>query len=453
MKTVAIVVAETPIIRNLLRGDFMRVLRESGSCRVILVTNPDKKERFAKEFEDLEVVSVKPDSPKFLEKVLIFISKNSLKTGTVTFVQKREPDVATLKGFLKLIIKRFLWNVFGRSSMVQKLARRLELSRAPSESIALFFDTYKPDLIFSTIGLNTSADIPLLIEAKRRKIKTVGMVRGWDNFTSHGFLRVIPDHFLLQDEYLREVGIKYQFLKPEGLTVVGFPQYDYYFDSTLKEPREEFFKRLGISSDKKLILFGAMGDFLFAKEGEIAEIFEELVEEEKIPNNLVMLFRAHPAFDSPLEKMKSLKHVISDRNAVYPAGNLNDWDMGRREVSHLINSIVHSEMVINAGSTIGLDAIALEKPAISIAFEKTKMPYWFSAARFRDAYTHYEDLMRLGGMAPADSKEELARVINRYLKDPKADSVGREEVKKKFFSPFDGKVGERIGKIIIRELV
>lgn len=454
MKTLLICVSETPVVRNLLRGDFLKVILADTELKTVILTTPDKKERLQKEFEPkgIKVVAIATPRAGFIEKALTFISRNTLKTGTVTFNQNREPGRNSLVGKIKFITKRLLWGLVGRSHLFQKMFRFFELKRKPSRDIARLFDDIQPDLVFSTILINPNIDLPVIVEAKRRGIKTVAMVRGWDNFTSHGFMRVLPDLFLLQNEYLKEMGLKYQFMKPESLKVVGFPQYDYYFDQSLRESRETFLQKLNISPTKRVVLFGAMGDFLFPKEGEIAEIFEELIEEKKIPDDLVLVFRAHPAFESPLEQMKNLKHVIPDRVANYPSGQLNDWDMGRREVAHLINSIIHSEMTINAGSTIALDALALEKPAISIAFEKTKVPYWLSAARFRDAYTHYEYLMPLGGIGKADSKEELASVINRYLKNPEADREGRERVKKDFFSPFTGHVSETIGQIILEEI-
>lgn len=448
MRTLFLTVAEATAAKNLLRGSFWRSFRKDLAVRVILITSPDKRQEYEREFGERNVIveALTPQFPSLGGRLRAFIARNALRTGTVTLVQMR--DYYTRGNAAALAVKRILWRFMGRSKILQRLLRYGELFERPSGAVRELFDRYRPDGVFSTIAINDAIDLPVLREARRRKIKTVGMLRGWDNFTSHGFLRVLPDTFLLQNRYLKDMGAKYQFLRPETMEVVGWPQNDWFFRKDLIEPRDVFLKRLGIDPAKRMVLFGAMGDFLFPKEGEIAEVFEELVEQGKIPRDLVMLFRAHPAFLSPLEKIKSMRHVVPDRGARYSGGKIESWEMGEKEMTHLINSIIHSEMVITSGSTMALDAIALGKPAISAAFEKTPMPYWFSGKRFRDHYTHYEDMMKTRGVRRADSPEELARAINEYLVNPQKDGEGRKKLRQEFLEPQDGQAGKRTARIV-----
>ena len=48
--------------------------------------------------------------------------------------------------------------------------------------IDLLYDKYSPDLVFSTIVINDAFDVPILREAKKRNIRTVGAIRSWDSF-------------------------------------------------------------------------------------------------------------------------------------------------------------------------------------------------------------------------------------------------------------------------------
>lgn len=114
-----------------------------------------------------------------------------------------------------------------------------------------------------------------------------------------------------------------------------------------------------------------------------------------------------------------------------------------------MNSIAHSEMVITTGSTAGIDAIAMNKPVISAAFENRPINYWLSARRFRKHFTHYIHLVETGGVATADSPAEMALRITEYLENPQKDAEGRAHAKARFLSPLDGGAGGRIAKEVL----
>ena len=446
MKTIFITVPEASVTRNILRGSFWKHFNDGRNFRVVLIITPQKEEEYKKEFsgQDIILEPLPYIFPDFTEKIANFIAKNALRTGTAIFNQMRQYHDGG--NFFAMIIKRALRFVCGDSFLLQKVFRRLELLRSPHPMVRELFERHRPDAVFSTVAIHTEMDIPILREATRRGISTIATVRGWDNFTSHGFLRIVPDKLLLQNQYLKDMGVKHHFLSPHMMEVVGFPQNDWYFRKDWIEPREEFLKKLGVDQKKRMILFGAMGDFLFPKEGEIAEVFEELVESGKLPQDFVMVFRAHPAFPSPLDEMKRMKHVVPDRNAIYLSSQIDSWEMGEKEVAHLINSIVHSEMVVTSGSTMALDAVALGKSAISAAFEKSMVNYWISGRRFRRYYTHYEAMMATGGVKTADSPEDLVAAIMAYLANPAEDSEGRKKLAEEFLAPCDGHSGERIAQ-------
>lgn len=443
-----ITIGEASPTRNLLRGNFWRHLPKN--IRIIIITTEDKKNAYKNEFEGdlVKIETLPPVTVGFFERVLAFVARNALQTGTTQFNQMRQLHEGG--SLLALILKRGISIFLGRSRLLQKIVRRAELLRKPHPGIGALYDRYRPDGLFSTVAINAEVDVPMLREARRRNIFSVGMLRGWDNFTTHGFLRVVPDRMLLQNQYLKEMGEKYHFLNPNTLEVVGFPQNDWYFKKEWIEPREQFLKNWGINPQKRIVLFGAMGDFLFPREGEIADVFEDLVQSGKISSDAVMVFRAHPAFSSPLERMKRMSHVVPDRNALYLSSSVGSWEMGEKEMAYLLNSVVHSDVVVTAGSTMALDGIALEKPVVMAAFERTPTNYWLSAKRFSRHYTHYQALLNCGGIRVVASPEELASAINDYLENPDADEEGRLRARKHFLAPFDGRSGERIANCLMR---
>lgn len=446
MKTLLITVSEATTAKNLLRGTFWKHLNESREFRIILLCAPEKVDAYRREFggEGRLVESFSGAPPRPFERTLAFMARNAFATKTVTMNQMRQ--YVDAGGLVQLLAKRALQFLFGRSRIVHTLLRRGELSVRAHPKVVEIFRRHQPDVVFATNILSSDFDIPVLREALRQGIRTIGMPRGWDNFTAHGLVRIIPNTVLLPDEYARITGVKYQYLGQHRLVTVGFPHHDWFQQKDLIETRASFLKRLGIDPTKRFVLFGAQGDYLIPAEWELAEIFNDQVMSGSLPNDLVMIYRAHPTFESKPEKMTALEYIIYDRGAKYDNSDVRSWEMGREEIAHFVNSIVHSEMVITTGSTTALDGVALGKPAISAAFEKHPINYWLSARRIRHHWTHYMDLLRTGGVARADSPEELVAAINRYLEDPMQDKSGRERLTELFLEPLDGKSGQRIAK-------
>lgn len=443
MKTVLITVAEPGVTAALLRGSFWQALRAGPPLRIVVVTQPDRVAAYASEFGGesvaVEGLHVRPGTAA---RAVSFVAENTLRTGTVTFNHWRQ--YAYAGGRLSLFVKRALWRFGGSSRRLQALVRFFSLHVPPDAAVRRLFERYRPDVVFSTIMINQGIDVPVLREARRRKISSIGMLRGWDNLTSHGFLEALPERLLLQNRYLENKAVALQHIPVGRIAVVGFPLNDWYHRRDLIVPRETFLRSLGIDPKKRLILYGAMGEYLFRHEEDIPAALSLAIEQGRLPRDCVILFRAHPRYASSEDNIRRLPHVVWDRSATYLGSRERSWEMGEAEIAKLMNSIAYSEMVVTAGSTMALDAIAFGKPAISVAFETTPCPYWFSARRFRDHYTHFEDLMATGGVRSANSPEELVAAIQTYLNNPAADAAGRERARELFLAPDDGQCGERI---------
>lgn len=448
MKTIFIT-ARVPIIaRYILRTKLLDLLKKEGGIRVVLLVSRQHQEAYEKEFGEAAIIAGLPPMPhSFLSRLFLLCSHIGLDVSTNTLIRMRECQKEG-RSALIMRMKGFFTRLIHNSRLFKNIVRRLELLLSPSLELAHAFDMYRPSLVFATALMDDVFDIPVLREAKRRNIETVAMARNWDNFVTFGFTLLLPDWLITQNEFLRETAVQFQGMPDTQIRVIGFPLFDWYVKKELLQSREEFCRELGIDAQKKIILYGAMGDFLFKHEGEIADVFEELAEQGKIREPSVMIFRAHPAFLSPLEKMKTMRHVIPDKSRAerWSVGDPNS-DFG--DLKHFINSLYHSDIVVTAASTVGMEGVAFDKPAISVAFEKIKTPYWLSAARFRDHFYHWMELMQCGGVQKADSPEEFADAINAYFENPRLNAEGRERARRKFVYPYDGKATERLAQLLI----
>ncbi len=349
------------------------------------------------------------------------------------------------------VLKRLVWLIFGRSRLFQWILRGVDGLIPTDPRIKNIFDKYRPDLVFTTVAMFAEMDAEILREAKRRHVPTVGMSRGWDIYTNSGIMRIVPDKLLVHNRYAEETAQTHQFISQSKILRVGFPRNDYFLRSNLYEPREEFLAKLGIDPKKRIIFFGAMENFWFPHDDEIARTFDELVECGKLPSDLMMLFRPYPGSAGPVERIRGLKHVVPDIRS-FTTSAADRWEMREKETAHLVNSLRHSEMVVVVATTLAIDGMALDKPAISTGFQKTPLPYWFSAQRFLDHWSHWTALLSTGGVRRADTPQEFASAVREYLENPQRDADGRTRARKIFLEPYDGQAGERIAKILKDDL-
>lgn len=453
MKTIFITISEYSTVKNVLRTDFLSELKNSTfDTKIVLIFDEKEKDIYKKEFSDDVIFEyIRLHKQSFYEKIIAFIARNGLKTGVSEIMQRR----SYLSGESKIhpLFKKG-FGILGSFRLFQQIIRILDSKISTQDDVLELFNRYNPDFVFSTTILNEMIDLPFLREAKKRGIYTIAMTRSWDNLTGYGFLRVLPNKFLAQNVFLKEMVVNFHFMPENEIEIFGLPHYDFYKKRDLIETRETYFKRMGLDLNKKLILYAAIGNFLFPHEGEIADVFEELISNNKIFEPTQVIFRAHPAFYSPLEDIQYLKHVIPDKNSFYLDRKIKELKVSNLETKHLINSLYHADILITAGSTMMIDGICFDKPVITIAFDgKSNESFWFSVKRFHDKANHIVDLLKTGGVRTVYNKKELADNINRYLKDPSLDFEGRKKVIKRFVDPLDGMSGKRLGKILFKEVV
>jgi CDP-glycerol glycerophosphotransferase (TagB/SpsB family) len=291
-------------------------------------------------------------------------------------------------------------------------------------------------------------------EAKRRNIKIIGMVRSWDNLSSHGLLRVVPDVLFLQNKFLFDMAVQYQDIKESICKIIGVPHYDIVRNlNKIIRPKAEVFKELGLDPNKKLIFFGAMGNFLFIHEDEMPKVFDSIIANRGFGDDIQLLYRAHPKFGLKLMENSHLSNITFDVSGKY----FNQFSIDNDENNKLLNIIHHSDVVLTVASTIAIDAAVLNKPIVCINFdgqtEYKDVVYWESVRRFFDHYTHFEALISTGGVTIAKDQKELIDSVKDAIKSPSKNEKERAKIVELFVAPLDGKASQRLSKNLLDQII
>jgi len=433
--------------RNIIDAPFWEAFqKEAKDVHSVIVVEKEKVSWYQEHYEskNVSIRGYGEDKKNVFWKIGDFLARAGIDTHSARYYRMTalaHGNTSWLITLLKGVIGKTLVYIPGFKSFVRALLFR----SVHSKSIKEIFDEMKPDVVFTPSMTDIEYDIPIAAEAKRRGIFLLGMVRSWDNLTSHNLLGVVPDTLILQNKFLKDVSESFiQGISTE-IEVVGLPHYDMY-----KHPephiveREEFCSQMGLDASERLILLGGSDLYSVPEMKHLMTALNNAIESGELAN-VQVLFRPHPKFPCNRNEfgMGELAHIVID-----------DGQGEFTFAEKLISSVVHSEVVAHISSTLAIDAAVLGKPNICINYDdpNTNVPYWESVGRAYDTFTHYEHLLETGGAALAHSSEEFISQIKMYLEDPETHARGRVKIIEEFVEPFDGRASERLKNIVISSI-
>ena len=339
-------------------------------------------------------------------------------------------------------LSRYLFERFcswlGTLKFFRDLSRWKFQKLAQKDNYSIYFEKHRPDLVFLP-DIYEAEDVYLGLASKKRGVKTVGMVRSWDNITSKGVCLFLPDKLIVHNEVIKEEAIKIIGFNGQDIAVVGLPHFDYYvnYQPTAKE---KFFGDWGLNADVRYLLFVPYFGTYTEGVNEILEILDSALAAKQLPANLKIVLRMPPSYQPGYVKLYSSPRIIAD----YPgykysqSSDKGDWEFSDEDMFHLADSIYYAEMVLNFASTLTID----------IAFDgKKKRPFAYSISQVY-AVEHFKNVLSTGGAPLVKSKSEMVEKINAYLNNPSLDRKERQAIVKQQCWRLDGHSGERAARFI-----
>ena len=353
--------------------------------------------------------------------------------------------------YLLYFLKRITTVALGKLRVVKTFFRFVERTFNRIDAFGRFFTEYNPDVVFLP-DIYGEEDILLLKSARKRGVKVIGMVASWDNNTSKHLMRAIPDKLIVQNEIIKEEAERLHAVPSRIIKVVGIPHYDYYREYQ-PVPREEFCHSMGINPSKRIIVFSPAGEKFISTDWQICELLKRAYAGGKISDDVVILVRVHPTNITDLTQFVPDLHFVIDKPGVKFEGmgeKKNELD--KKSIHHLLDTLHHSELVINIFSSIVIDAAVLDKPIITIGFDgfDESAPFIRSVKRWISE-DHMDKLLRTGGAPIVKTLDELIGQINKYLKNPALDRQGRKRIVEEQCWKTDGLSKSRMAKVILNE--
>ena len=443
MKTILVNIFDTAVAKNILVPQFLKTLTSVGSeARVIVIVPEHKFDEFARDYAHpfLRFVARPKKNASTLEAAALFIVRNSIPTHSERYLQEIGFDGSGRLPAIRYWSARFLW-IAGHLGIFRRLFKKMVTPLFDTRIFDDLLARYSPDLIFATT-IYAVDDVRLLRAATRRGIPTIGMIKSWDNLTCKDAILVPPNTLIVHNDVVKEEAVTLHGYPRDKIVVVGVPQFDWYADAQFPYDKQEFFSRLRLDPNKKLITYTAAGLSFFRRERDVIAILDRIIREGKISMPSQLLVRMHPAYPDEKEVLeKRFPRVVIDEPG-WPIRDTAsawkaDWKFNADDVRHLAATLKYSDVTLNCGSTMILEAVCFDTPVIGIAFdgEGTEPNYWQSARSFFEK-NHLRNIVETGGVRLVRSEKELIKALNDYLAHPTKDAEGRARI-----------VAEQIGEV------
>lgn len=344
-------------------------------------------------------------------------------------IYKNLPLRSRLRNSLIKIIANFYANAKGIENLDKPLYKRIrktEYYRQCKDQLL----KQNPDVVYCTHQRASNALAPMLA-ARDLGIKTICFIHSWDNIPK-GAQLVKADEYFVWSAYMKDEMIEhYPFIQPNNIKVTGTPQFTYYFEDEYRMERSKFLEQFNLDTEKKYILFSGNDKTTSPNDPVyLSDLCQSVKELNKEGDMYRVLFRPNPidrneGFDSVLNEFSD---VVTEIKPDWFGTDVFLWNKGgpsKKDVSLLINTIIHSDLIVNMGSTMALDAAILGKPSCYINYDVESTFDWSVDRTYK--FIHFKMIKDIDPVFWIDDREHRLEVLKQALSHTDAKKRGREQ--------------------------
>lgn len=339
-----------------------------------------------------------------------------------------------LKSSLKSMATRSIIATSSSKKGLEKVRKRIQqLERKTSfyqESLATL-QKEKPAMVFCTNQRPVLAIAPLLA-ARDLGIPTASFIFSWDNLPKATMVVETDYYFVWSDHMKKELLHYYDYIRPEQVFVTGTPQFESHANKATIQSKQAFFEANGLDSAKKYICYS--GDDITTSPDDqqyLADTAKAIRMLNAKGHNLGILFRRCPVdfssrYDAVLEINKDLivnlpplwKKIGEGWNTILPT---------REDVILQQNTIFHTEMVVNLGSSMVFDYVCYDKPCCFVNYDTDRTVGGNSSVKKIYNYVHFRSMPHKDAVIWLNSPEEIADRIEAGLLNPESNVAAAKE--------------------------
>ncbi len=266
--------------------------------------------------------------------------------------------------------------------------------------------------------------------ARRQKIPYIAVIGSWDRPTTKGPICPGCDNYIVNSQVMKEELINHHQIQADQIEIVGWPQMDIYHDKSLLFPKENYLESLAIEKNKTILLYAGNAARLGAHEPSVVEHIAKNISQGNY-GDAHLLIRPHP---QDVDWQNRYQGV--DKNSPY-ANFVTVMPSEMSNIKTMVNTLSHADIVMATQGSISLDAAALDKKIINIAFDGSLTRSYTESVKRWYEMDHYLPVVESGGVSIVDNFLSLDEAIKTLInKDPQ--KAGRARLREIELEPFCG---------------
>lgn len=444
-KTILITSYHALISRNIISSGIIPILLESG-IRIVIAVQEKQLEYFKKNFGQKDVVIIAIDPQKLRGEGLVQLASMGLTTPFNLFLRNLWAD----GNRAKVIFAQTVYYSLSRFFFLKSFIRWIVATFFKTNNFKKVFETYKPDLVFATDIFNPH-DVKCLLEARGAGIKTVGMVRSWDNTSTRGVLHFVPEEIVVHNKIIKDELISYNKIDGSKIHITGIPHHD----KILTPPRiskDDFFKKYGLDPKKKTVFYSPGGRMQYKFDGEFLKMLQKLTETESFSQSVQFVVSEQPGdvlckngFD-----FSNAPNMILITLGVNLTGRKKESEITKEDDEDFVTFLYYSDIVLTLVSSVTLDGTFYDTPVIVLGFDPKKD--LSDSVRKFTKYKHFKKLLGHNLLSVSDSEKEFVTQMNQYLNNPHHNEENRKKLTELYAYKIDGNSSRRVAECILNAL-
>jgi hypothetical protein len=367
--------------------------------------------------------------------IQIELSQNIKKSKDKVYDSYRFPmSYKNLKSAIKSILRQnmIFWN--NSESGLKKIRAAIAKNERKTK---LYFDSLetlkneKPALVFCTNQRIMLAVAPILA-AQDLGIPTATFIFSWDNLPKGTKIIETDFYFVWSEHMKKELQYYYPYVDENQIFVTGTPQFETHFADDILISREVFFKTYSLDIQKKYICFS--GDDITTSPNDpayLADLAKAVAAINQKGQNLGIIFRRCPVdfskrFDAVLEEYADLITSINPKWEM----KTNSWHSvlpTKEDLVLQMNTIFHSELVINLGSSMVFDFVAFHKPCAFINYDvpNVEFPDWSVKKIYN--FIHFRSMPSKDAVFWINSPNDIESIVQKMLGSDSDKVIGNAQ--------------------------
>jgi len=234
-------------------------------------------------------------------------------------------------------------------------------------AVDMYLQEQAPDILLVTPLVDFgSQQVDYIKSARRRGIPSIHCVASWDNLTSKGLMRIVPDQVLVWNESQKVEANLLHNIPNENIVITGAQLFDQWFESKPVRTHQALCQEMGISEHKPYLLYLGSSHFIAPNEAVFVARWIDAVRRSKDRNvaECSIVIRPHPA---NVRQFRVLELERWSNVAIWPSLSQNLSSESFKQ--DYFDSLYHSVGVVGVNTSALVEAAIVGRTTCTIRDE------------------------------------------------------------------------------------